>query len=698
MAKKNLLAKAEAHANAGRVKEATDICRAILKKTPAHIEATFLLSGILMLEKRFQESEPLLRKVLAKNPAHVSAMNNLGVVYREYYKDLQTAESLFKKVIEANPGHFRALMNLGNIYCDQNRDDLGAACYEQALSVNPGAQESASFHAYLGNICYRKKEFEQAIAHFEAGLKLSPDNTDILRNFILARLGKGDKAALMAMIKDVLKLPDAGRAYFPIFSIAKRNCFWEISDECAPRVLDLIRSGHADFSAMEMSNLDLLAVPGISYETLLEAHRVTGDMLEGKRMRPAFDTHEKALRETARLKIGYLSGDFRGHVVNTFIRGLFNFHDRACFEIYCYSNTEGEDATTAQYKKTADAFIDIKGMTDAEAAEKIHADGIHILINLAGYTHGSRMEVLSYKPAPVQMMYLGYPYTSGLSTVDYIISDPYLDGPENAQYFVEKQLRLPECFVTFDSLLEQEITPDPPFKRNGCITFGCLVNPYKLTPETVKVWSRILSAVPDSRLVLNNPHYDFDQMRARILEAFASEGIDRSRVDIIWERHESGVHLRYYNDIDIALDTFPLTGGTTTHEALWMGVPVVTRVGDIYPYRISYSLLSNVGMDLSELIAFSSAEYIEKAVALAKDTERIEALRRNIPIHLKTSIQCDPIRHTKQMEAAYVEAWNRKFPAREICFETAGDAGEITAEVLFDQAVQAAKDSRFNQA
>lgn len=696
--KKNLLAKAEVHANAGRVKEAEKICRSILKKNPKHIEAAFLLSGVLMLGKRFQESEPLLRKVLAAEPNHVSAMNNLGVIYREHYKELQTAQDCFKKVIEAHPAHFRALMNLGNIYCDLGQDEAGEACFKKALAVNPGSVESATFLAYLGNISYRKGRFDEAIAHFEHALEISPDNTDILRNFLLARFGKGNKREMVAMMSDILKLPDAGRANFPVFSLAKRNCLWDMVEKTKDKVIELAKAGLADFSALEMSNLDLLAVTGVPHEALLAVHCITGGILEGKRMRPPYTAYEKVQHPSSRMKIAYLSGDFRAHVINTFIRGLFNFHDRERFEIVCYSNTFNPDKTTEQYQNAADAFVDITGMNDAEVAEKIHADGVHVLVNLAGYTKDSRMEVMTYRAAPVQIMYLGYPYTSGLSTVDYFISDPYLDGPQNAKYFVEKQLRLPESFATFDRLHEQEIAEDSPFKANGHVTFGCLVNPYKLTPEVVAVWSQIMQAVPDSKIILNNPHYDFDLMRQKITEAFATQRVDSSRVKIIHEPHSSGIHLRYYNDIDIALDTFPLTGGTTTHEALWMGVPVVTLVGGIYPHRLSYSILSNAGMDLSEVIAFSKEAYIKKAVALGLNKARIDVLHHEIPKNLALSIQCDPVRHTQHMEAAYLQAWNLKFPDQRITFENKTIGQKETAGNLLEKATGAAREGDLNQA
>lgn len=696
MAKKNLLKKAEAHAHAGRVKEAEIICRKILKKSPDDTEATFLLSGIMLMEKRYEESESLLQKVLSLNPNHISAMNNLGIVYREHHKNLEKARELFEKVIAAKPTHFRALMNLGNIYSDYGQDELSEAYYKKALEVNPESTENAVLLTNLGNVCFRKKAFDEAIDYLERALKLSPNNTDILRNFLLVHYGKGDKSALMSMIEDVLKLPNPGRAYFPCFSFAKRNCFWDISEKLSEKVVALILAGTSDYSALEMSNLDLLAAPGISYEDLLAIHRITGQTLEGKRMVPPYASHEKAFKDTSKLRIAYLSGDFKQHVINTFIRGLFNFHDRERFEIHCYSNTPNEDKTTEQYKQSADVFIDITGMLDLEVAARIHEDGIHLLVNLAGYTLNSRMAVMAYCAAPVQMMYLGYPYTSGLNTVDYFISDPYLDGPKNAQYFVEKQLRLPECFATFDKLNDREIAPEPPSKKKGYVTFGALVNPYKLTPEVIALWSKIMLDVPQSIIVLNNPKYDFDQMRRKILDVFNKHGIEDARVDIVFEAHESGFHLRYYNEIDIALDTFPLTGGTTTHEALWMGVPVVTLVGDIYPHRLSYTILSNAGMDLSELIAFTEQEYFEKTCALAKNPGRIEVLHRRIPEALDHSIQCDPVRHTQQMEAAYLEAWKQKFPKRVIKWEKASSQTDDPKEML-KEAVEAVQTGEMNQ-
>ena len=665
MAEKKLLKKAEAHAHAGRTKEAERICNSILKKNPAHQEAMFLLSGLMLLEKKYKACEPLLRKVLAANPNHISAMNNLGIVYREYHKDLEAARALFEKVVAGNPGHFRALMNLGNIYSDYGQYEQSEHYYKKALEVNPGAKENAVFLTHLGNICYRKKDYDGAISYFKQGLAQDPGNTDILRNFILARYGQGDRLALMSMVKEVAALPDLGRACFPVFSVARRNCFWAVSEKTAPKAVALALQGIADYAALEMSNLDFLAVKGLSYADLLEIHRITGRMLESKRMRAPYVSHEKAFENRSKLKIGYLSGDFRAHVINTFVRGLFNFHDRDRFELYCYSSTEIEDNITKQYREAADVFLDVGEMSNHEIAQKIHEDGIHLLVNIAGYTKDSRMEVMAYRAAPVQIMYLGYPYTSGLSTVDYFISDPYLDGPENAQYFAEKQLRLPECFATFERLNDRKMT-GPPFKAHGHITFGSLVNPYKLGPDVVRVWSEIMRELPDSRIMLNHPKYGFDQMQRNILDEFNRHGIEDARVDIVFERHPSSFHLRYYNAMDIALDTFPLTGGTTTHEALWMGVPVVTLVGDIYPHRLSYTILSNAGMDLSELIAFSESEYRDKVLALARKPERIEALHHLIPNALDASIQCDPIRHTRQMERAYIEAWNQKFPMHQI--------------------------------
>jgi hypothetical protein len=250
-----------------------------------------------------------------------------------------------------------------------------------------------------------------------------------------------------------------------------------------------------------------------------------------------------------------------------------------------------------------------------------------------------------------------------MEEVDYVIADPWLDGPKNARFFIEKMLRLPESFLTVDELPEHEIVLPVPLARNGYVTFGSMNNIYKLNVHTILLWSRILQRVPGSKIYLNHPALRETVSRDNILKTFARYGISDERVILVFNAHpKGGAHVLYYNEIDIVLDTLPLTGGTTTVEALWMGVPVVTLVGDAYFERISYSIIKNAGIDLDDCNAFNEDEYVERAVALAENPQRIAELRQQIPKAMRKGIFGNPVKFVAQMEAAYIQAWDQKFP------------------------------------
>ena len=647
------------HAQAGRFDQAHELCSSIVDGTPGDINVLCLLASILLLKKHYAESERLFREVLAKDPNHVEALNNLGVVQLEYARDLEAAERLFRKVIQLDPVHVKALLNIGNICSSLGQIDDAEAFYVKALSLSP--DDGAALNN-LGAVYVKKDQVDEAIKCYRKARKLLPNNVEILTNLIVSIYRKGDKDATIRLMDEILALPEPGVALFPVFSFAKRFCLWNKIGKIQDTVVKLVLDGRAILNSLETMNLDFLASPDISNQELYDIHRIAGGEIDKLRKREPYTEHYMAMQSTTRLKIGLLSPDFRQHAINVCLRGIINHYDRERFAVHCYSSTRKEDDITASYRSSVDAFVNVTDLTDSQLAERIHDDGIHFLIDLAGYTQHGRLGAMSYSPAPVQLLYLGYPYTSGLAAVDYFITDPYIDGPSNAPYFTEKQLRLPECFTSFDSLHEQEIDKVIAFQRNGYITFGSLTNTYKLNPNTIAAWSRVLSRVSDSKILLNHPNYDLEITRSSVLKEFAKHGVAKERVIIIWAAHPSKSHLRYYNDIDIILDTFPQTGGTTTLEAAWMGVPLVTLVGDLYHQRLSYTVISNIGIDVSDLIAYSETEFVDKAVGLAQNTQRLIELHQQIPESLKSSILCDPARLTRHMETALIEGWNRKFP------------------------------------
>jgi len=642
----------------GRLEAAKQICKETRSHFPDDPDALNMLGALYLLEKKYEQSRDILKRLLMINPKHADGLNYLGLISLEQDRNFKIALSYFEKVIEIDAFHLNGLTNIGNTYLAMNKADLAEKYYQRAYQVNP---LDGVILNNLGALSVLKNDRKKSMQYYRRALKCLPNDREILANLIIASNESGQRMEAINLSLKVVEMTDAGVALFPALYTINMACYWKETTVLLKKVFEEIRKGRLLVSAFENINLLLLTVQEVTHETLFETLKTSGKLIDSLRVRPPYEKHEKAMAPTRRWRIGYVSPDFRNHVVSTFFRSLINNHDKDRFEVYCYSNTKKEDYLTAQYRDTADHFINITRWSDAQLAEQIHSDGIHFLVDLAGFTQNGRLPVLSYKSAPVQLMYLGYPYTSGLSAVDYFITDRFLDGPKNADYFTEKQLRLPESFVSYGILGDQKIADEIPWKKNGFVTFGSLINTYKLSPAMIKVWSQILSHLPDAKLILNHPNYALKAVRGNILAEFSRQGIQKNRILICWKKHPDGYFLRYYNDIDIVLDSFPATGGTTTLDAVWMGLPVVTLVGEIYPERLSYSILSNMDVNLDDLIAFSEAEYLEKAIALAENPDRISEIRKLIPASLKQSIFCDPIRFTRQMEEAYISGWQLKF-------------------------------------
>jgi predicted O-linked N-acetylglucosamine transferase (SPINDLY family) len=612
-----------------RFEQAVAVCNKILKVMPDNIEAAFLLGSAYLKLLNYIESRRMFEKVLANNPNHPDANNDIGVILLNN-KDFPSAEKYFRKVIAIDPCHVHALIN-------------------------------------LGNICYNLGQMESAEALYRKVLALDPDNRAILNNLGQLLLKQNRMAEGMELIKRILNLSIPGPAIFVAYLMAKQTCQWDIAEKFRPAVVNFLKDWNGTDQYLSMIGLTMLADPNIDNETLFQITCKTADVFDKLCLSDSFRDYEKAMRALQagrKIRIGYLSGDFRQHVCSHFVRGLINHYDKDRFEVFCYSNTpvEVEDDITRQYKSNVDAFIDIQALSDLQLAARIHEDGIHLLVDLSGYTHGNRISVMSYRAAPVQISYMGYPFSTGFRSIDYIASDPYSDGPLNARYCTETPLHLPEIGAAFGALFGEEINPVPPVERYGVVTFGSLLNTYKLNPIIIRMWSQILKRIPGARMILNHPNHEPEITRQSILKEFAKHGISENRVQFIWERLTDATHLYYYNDIDIALDSLPMTGGQTTIDALWMGVPVVTWVGETTQQRGSYAILNNIGIDVADLIAFSEEEYIQKAVTLANNPVRIAELHQMIPEGLSRSILCDPERFAGQLESAYIEAWNRKFP------------------------------------
>jgi protein O-GlcNAc transferase len=353
-----------------------------------------------------------------------------------------------------------------------------------------------------------------------------------------------------------------------------------------------------------------------------------------------------------RVRIGYISPDFRSHSVARFIEPVFMSHSEEDFEVFCYSNVDVPDHVTGRIRSLVVHWREIRGLSDDEAIALIQKDEIDILVDFAGHTSGNRMLLFAKKPAPVQASWIGYPATTGLSSMDYKIVDSYTDPPGiTERYYTEQLIRLPGCFLCCLPASDSPETGPQPALTQGHVTFGSFNNFAKVSRDSVEMWAEILKGVPDSRLILKSHCFQDAGTRKNALEMFAGRGIAQNRVKLFPYMQSSKEHLSLYNSIDIALDTFPYNGTTTTCEALWMGVPVITLAGNCHASRVGISLLSNTG--LGEFIAQTKEEYVDIAVKTAKDTKRLKDLR----VHLRGIVAASPLtdagKFTKNLEDAY---------------------------------------------
>ena len=327
---------------------------------------------------------------------------------------------------------------------------------------------------------------------------------------------------------------------------------------------------------------------------------------------------------------------------------MIEHHDRQGFEIFCYSDVRNEDAITARTKKCADAWRDVAALGDQQLVDLVRHDEIDILVDLALHLSHNRMMVFAEKPAPIQVTWLGYPSTTGLPTIDYRLSDPYLDPPNQTDmFYTEQTVRLPHSFWCYDPITAGVEVGDLPALRNGFITFGCLNNFMKVTPPTLALWAKAMRSVPQSRLILLAPR---GSARTRVQQTMSDHGIEFSRIEFT-DRLPREQYLAMYRCFDLCLDTIPYPGHTTTLDALWMGVPVVSMRGDTCVSRGGLSILSNVGH--AEWVASGEAEYVSIASALAHDLGKLGSLRLSLRQHLQASPLMDAPQFARDLENTY---------------------------------------------
>ena len=529
------------------------------------------------------------------------------------------------------------------------RDYAGAAQLCESLiardAAAPGPWE------LLGAIALERGETELARERFETALDLAGNSVHALCNAAEANRQAGQHARALELSARALALePGYGPALHGQ-ALALQSC-WRMDEALAAyrRLVQL----HPDAAQAYSAYLFLLILLGEDPRALRAAHCRWSE-INAEPLRAQAAAHANAPDPLRRLRVGYVSADFREHAASNFVEPILAAHDRDTFDIYCYSGTQQTDAVTARLQALAARWRELRWQGDEAVAALVREDAIDILVDLSGHTNGNRLGVFARKPAPVQITYLGYPATTGLSAMDYRVTDALLDPPGAADdFYVERLLRLPHslwCFRPPASMPE----PGPaPCERAGRVSFGSLNSLLKLTPQLIALWSRLLLSLPQARLVLAT--ISPGEARDRIAAEFARHGVPAAALSFrapLPREQFWGL----YREIDIALDSYPCNGGATSCEALWSGVPVISLAGGWFQSRAGLSLLSAIG--LPELVAQSEAGFLELARALAQERGRLSQLRRTLRERMRASPLMDEQGFARSLEALYRGAWQR---------------------------------------
>ncbi len=491
-------------------------------------------------------------------------------------------------------------------------------------------------------------QYEAAIGYHQRALAIKPDLT-------------GERYNLGIACKEVLRLPEAAECYKQVLEKEPDNVgalhglgivmmmqgYASEAEKVFHKALTIKPDDPASRSCL------LLAMNYFSGDPqqLFQAH------VEWDRFNP-YKARENLAgpgQEGRPLRVGYVSPDFCNHPVAYFLAPLLAHHNKAEFEVYCYSDVGRPDGITAYFREQASVWRDTQPLSDEALATRIANDHIDILVDLAGHTANNRLRVFARKPAPLQVTYLGYPNTTGLAAMDYRLTDAWADPPGMTEHLhSESLLRLESGFLCYRPL-DGSVVASPPSTEKRYITFGSFNNLAKVTPDVISLWARVLLAVPGSRLLLKTKPLHDKITRQNVYRQFDACGVERERIELVGWVDSLGGHLGLYSKVDIGLDTFPYNGTTTTCEALWMGVPVVTLEGVSHAGRVGVSILSQTG--LTEFIASDRESYIEIAASLAADPERLVALRKASRAQVAESALCNAPALAGEVEKHYRDIW-----------------------------------------
>jgi predicted O-linked N-acetylglucosamine transferase (SPINDLY family) len=593
----------------GRLDEALAAFDAALARRADYAEAHFNRGGVLRQQSRLEEALAAYDRAARLRPGYVAAVNNAGIVLQELGRPGEAIE-LYRRLLDAYPGDAEAHNNFAAALLAQGRPDAAVPVLQQAVALRPDYPEA---YYNLGNAWRELGGLEGAIAAYQTALQLRPDDADAFSQLVYHRW---------------------------------RACDWTDYAADQAKLVDLVRRG-----AARIPPFYLLATPASAADQLACARRWIAPLVP-----PPYEAfRHPAVRKPGRIRLGYLSADFHQHATAHLAAELFERHDRARVEVIGYSyGPDDASPMRARLARAFDRLVDLRALSHRAAAERIHADEVDILIDLKGYTHHARPQIAAYRPAPVQVSYLGFPATMGADFIDYILVDPFVAPARQQPHFSEQLVELPGCYQVNDR--GREIAASAPSRAQcglppGGLVFCSFNGSFKITPAFFDIWMRLLQAVPGSVLWLLVAD---DLVRRNLRREAERRGTDPDRL-VFAPVLPPAEHLARHRNADLFLDTLPCNAHTTASDALWAGLPVLTCAGATFAGRVAGSLLGALG--LPELIADSPADYERKALALARNPRRLGELRAALARNRDSAPPFDLPRLVNDIESAYARMW-----------------------------------------
>jgi predicted O-linked N-acetylglucosamine transferase (SPINDLY family) len=630
----------------GQLLKAQALCEEILSEQPNHFDSLHLLGVISYKNKRLQLAVDLMERAIKLNPNNADYRYNLGIVLHDL-KQLDVAVASYDKAIQLDPSYAEAYYNRGNALQDLRQLNEAVASYDKAIQLDPSYVEA---YYNRGNALQDLNQLDAALASYDKVIQLKPGYAKIYvnRGRVLQYLKQFDSAASSYDTAIQLK-PDLDYLIGTWLYTRMLLCDWSVFEN---NVSEL-------FKKIELGIKSSASFPVLVLTTSLSLQRKVSEIWINDKnpYNPSLGPIVK-LQRSNKIRIGYFSADFRNHAVSLLMAELFEIHDRSRFELIAFSfGPDQQDEMQKRVFKAFDQFIDVRMMSDKAVAELSRKICIDIAVDLGGHTGDNRMGIFSYRAAPIQVSYIGYPGTSGAEYIDYLIADKTIIPKHSQQHYVEKMAYLPNSFQVND---RKKVISGKKFFREELglpvegFIFCCFNNNYKITPYTFDSWVRILNAVKGSILWLS----EGNQTASTNLQKEAEKrGLDPQRLVFAKRMQSPDHHLARHRVADLFLDTLPYNAHTTASDALWAGLPVLTCMGESYASRVAASLLKSIG--LPELITTDQVSYESLAIELATDPVKLRIIRDKLAANRLTTPLFDTPLFTRHIEDAYTEMYER---------------------------------------